>query len=167
MTIPTALIELQNLIFKPANFQCSEVILEPESAEYGACHFKLNNLLIRFREAKITPTKIGQFVTLWKRIGKSPIMPFDLSDEIDLFVICVQKDNHFGQFVFPTSILHKQDIISENHKGGKRAIRVYPAWDKTESRQAQKTQSWQSKYFLEIPKDKPIDILRIKQLYCL
>jgi hypothetical protein len=38
--------------------------MEAESAEYGAYTFELNDLSVRFRVAKITPTKIGQFVTL-------------------------------------------------------------------------------------------------------
>ncbi|MFQ6421766.1 MULTISPECIES: MepB family protein [unclassified Bacillus (in: firmicutes)] len=50
---------------------------------------------------------------------------------------------------------------------GKRAIRVYPPWDKTTSRQAQKTQAWQLEYFLEIPVNRPIDCVRAQMLYSL
>jgi hypothetical protein len=45
-------------------------MLERESLEYAACSFKLNSMSVKFRVAKITPTKIGQFVTLWKRVSK-------------------------------------------------------------------------------------------------
>ena len=48
-----------------------------------------------FVVAKITPTKIGQFVTLWKRSGKLPIQPFDLS--IDFVVVSVRKGDLFGR----------------------------------------------------------------------
>ncbi|MBW4360409.1 MepB family protein [Flavobacterium taihuense] len=130
-------------------FEITQPVLEPESAEYGACTFTLNNLKIRFRTAKITPTKTGQFVTLWKRINQGPIQPFDSFDPIDLFIISTRKDNQFGLFIFPKSILITKEIISDK-KEGKRAIRVYPPWDSTTSKQAQKTQKWQLDYFLEI-----------------
>jgi len=38
-------------------------------------------------------------------------------------------------------------IISKAGIGGKRAIRVYPGWDKPDSNQAKKTQAWQQYYF--------------------
>jgi hypothetical protein len=120
---------------------------------------------VRFRVAKITPTKIGQFVTLWKRSGNSPIQPYDLSDPLDFFVVSTRKGNCFGSFVFPKSVLHVQGVISKHGKGGKRAIRVYPPWDKTTSKQAEKTQAWQLKYFLEIPQNKPVDCVRSQTLY--
>ena len=104
-------------------------------------------------------------MTLWKRNGKSPIQPFDLSDSIDFFVVSVRKDNLFGQFVFPKLVLCEKGIVSKNGQGGKRAIRVYPPWDKTTSPQAQKTQKWQVEYFLEIPHQRSVDIIRSKALY--
>ena len=139
--------------------------IESESAEYGACRFALNSLSICFRVAKITPTKIGQFVTLWKRTGKSPIQPFDLSDPVDFFVISVRKEGLFGQFVFPKLVLSEKGSVSKNGQGGKRAIRVYPPWDNTISPQAQKTQKWQLEYFLEIPSERPVDMHRLQYLY--
>lgn len=159
------LIISQRLIYQPLNFILTETQVESESAEYAAMHFQLNYLHIKFRVAKITPTKIGQFVTLWKRSQAGPIQPFDDSDNIDLVVICTRYNQHFGQFVFPTAVLMKHDIFSVQHKGGKRAIRVYPPWDKTESRQAQKTQKWQLDYFLDMSVDEHIDYERAKRLY--
>ena len=44
--------------------------------------------------AKTTPTKKGQFVTIWKRHSdKGHIIPFDINDNIDFIVIrgCMQK----------------------------------------------------------------------------
>jgi hypothetical protein len=159
------LIATKNLVFDPNQFICSQPTMEPESAEYGAYTFELNGRAIRYRVAKTTPTKIGQFVTLWKRIGKGPIQPFDISDTVDFFIISTRNDNHFGQFVFPKSVLCDQDVISIKGEGGKRAIRVYPPWDKTTSKQAQKTQQWQMKYFLQIPENNPVDTVRSQTLY--
>ena len=164
-SIPADFLATQHLLYNPSGFNCSLQRIEPESAEYGACTFVLNGLSICFRVAKITPTKIGQFVTLWKRTGKSPIQPFNLSDPIDFVVVSVRKGDLFGQFVFPKLALFEKGIVSKNGQGGKRAIRVYPPWDKTTSSQAQKTQKWQLEYFLEIPNDRPVDTARFHMLY--
>lgn len=95
-------------IYLPCGFVCSNLKPEEQNAEYGAYIFKLNDLSIRFRTAKITPTKIGQFVTLWERVGKKPIQPYDVSDPIDYFVICVRQNDHFGHFVFPKTFYLKK-----------------------------------------------------------
>ncbi|WHY17669.1 MepB family protein [Paenibacillus sp. G2S3] len=163
--IHSDLLATQELVYNPCNLDCSDLIREPHNADYGAYIFNLNALSIRFRVAKITPTKIGQFVTLWERIEDGPIQPYNFSDPADLFVISTRTENHFGQFVFPKAVLGKQDILSNNGEGGKRAIRVYPPWDNPTSRQAQKTQKWQLEYFLEIPADKTLDFLRAQMLY--
>ena len=155
----------KELLYDSCGFECSLPEKEKESAEYGAYLFQLNNKSIVFRVAKITPKKIGQFVTLWKRIGKGPIQPFDFTDAIDLIVISVRKDNRVGQFVFPKSILCEKGIISTTNKEGKRAIRVYPPWDEAINKQAQKTQQWQLDYFLEIPTEQPVNIEHAKMLY--
>ncbi|MEO8516380.1 MAG: MepB family protein [Flavobacterium sp.] len=163
--LPDCLIDTKNLVFDSCNFEITNLLPEKESAEYSAYRFELNGLKVLFREAKTTPTKIGQFVTLWKRIGKGPIQPFDLSDDIDLFIINTRKDNVVGQFVFPKSVLLKQNVLTDDIKEGKRAIRVYPIWDKTVSKQAQKTQKWQLDYFLEMPLEVSINLERVKLLY--
>ena len=159
------LTETKELVFDKCGFEISNVKIEKESSEYFAHRFEINNLKILFRQAKITPTKVGQFVTLWKRKkDKDPIEPFEITDNIDLFVINVKTEERFGQFVFPKSVLIEKGIVSDK-KEGKRAIRVYPSWDKTENKQAQKTQKWQLSYFLEIPLDKTININHAKKLY--
>jgi len=163
--IHSDLLAINKFVFTPCGFKGSELQIEPQNAKYGAYIFKLDNVYVRFRVSKITPTKVGQFVTLWERIGDGPIQPYDISDPVDLFIITTRKDNNFGQFIFPKSVLCDQDIVSNLGKGGKRGIRVYPPWDKPTSRLAQKTQKWQQQYFLEIPLGKEIDRVRAKMLY--
>lgn len=165
ITIHSDLLHAKEHLYDSCNFEWTNLQKDKESAEYGAHSFQVNNQSVLFRSAKITPTKIGQFVTLWKRIDNGPIQPFDVSDGINLFIISTRKDNSLGQFIFPKSVLHDKGIISTNNIGGKRAIRVYPPWDETLNKQAQKTQQWQLDYFLEIPIDKPIDKERAKMLY--
>ena len=164
-TIHNDLLLAKEHLYDKFGFECSLLEKAKESADYGAYSFTLNQKSILFRTAKITPTKIGQFVTLWKRIDKGPIQPYYFTDAIDLIVISVRKENRVGQFVFPKSVLCEKGIISTTNKEGKRAIRVYPPWDKELNKQAQKTQQWQLDYFLEIPEDKPIDRERAKMLY--
>lgn len=161
--IPALLLETKTLIFDRCGLEITKAIKEKESAAYGAYQFELNTQKILFRVAKTTPTKVGQFVALWKRNG--PIQPFDLSDDITFFIINTKSRGRFGQFVFPKSVLSHQGILSTDSKEGKRGIRVYPSWDVTTNKQAQKTQKWQLNYFLEIPLDKPIDLNRANLLY--
>lgn len=78
-------------------------------------------------------------MTLWKREGKGPILPHDIEDPIDLFVIGVRSSNNFGQFVFPKAILRERGIVSQETRGGKRAMRIYAPWDFPVSLQAKKT----------------------------
>lgn len=165
--IDIKLIRALELIYEPNGLIMSKLKQDQESKEYSACKFKLNSLNIAYRSAHTTPTKIGQFVTLWKRIEAGPIQPYDLSDAIDFFVVSVATPEHFGQFVFPKQVLFEKDIVSKDGKGGKRAIRVYPPWNTTESSQAKKTQKWQLNYFLLIPDQQPIDTEQVKKLYTL
>lgn len=165
LTIPPDLVMVQKIAYTPSGFTSHSFKKESESEEYGAFNFEMNNKRIKFRIGKITPTKIGQFTTLWKRIGKGPIMPFDMEDTIDLFVISVRTSEHFGQFVFPKTILCEKGIVSKNGKGGKRAMRIYPSWDIPDSLQAKKTQAWQLSYFVEFSCNADVDIQRIEKLF--
>jgi len=141
----------------------SDFKLEPESREYDACQFVLGGRNIVSRNAKITPKKVGQFVTFWKRNGNGPIEPFEETDPIDFFVVNVRTETEFGQFVFPKAVLIKKGIISAEHKEGKRAFRVYPIWDIAKSKQAERTQKWQLSYFYEI--NNSTDLYKVAELY--
>jgi hypothetical protein len=155
----------QKMVYEPRGWECKNIRKEVESAEYGACSFDMNNQHIIFRVGKITPTKIGQFVTLWKRIGKGPIMPYDTADQFDFFVVAVRNKNRLGQFVFPKNVLREKGIISQYGKGGKRAMRLYPSWDIADNPQAKKTQTWQLHYFVEINFESSIDDYALKKLF--
>ena len=155
-----------NLIYKPCEFSCiSTPTNEPENEKYGAFEFTVNNANVKFRVAKTTPTKVGQFVTLWKRIGKGPILPYDANDPFDLYVVCVQEGQNVGQFVFPKKILALQDILSKSGNGGKRAFRVYAPWVTTENAQASRTKAWQTRYFIELTYPNNVDLVLAKKLY--
>ncbi|MFC9243963.1 MepB family protein [Streptomyces sp. NPDC057136] len=163
--IPGDLLVTKELVYDPSGFTCSQPVPEAESAEYGACEFTLDDFSVRFRVAKTTPTKVGQFVTVWKRSASGPIQPFDAEDPVDLFVISTREGQRFGQFVFPRDVLCERDIVAMNGSGGKRAFRVYPPWVTTTSGQARNTQTWQLNHFLRLPEHEPIDTARARALY--
>ena len=157
-------IKIKKYVYDALGLTCEKFIIETESQEYGACEFEIKNRRIKFRVAKNTPTKTGQFVTFWKRIGQGPIMPYDISDPFDLVVVSVRTLSNWGQFIFPVDVLQKKGLLSKGGKGGKRAMRVYPPWDVVESKQASESQAWQRLYFLEIQLD-AIDRERFKKLF--
>jgi hypothetical protein len=120
-----------------------------EASEYEGCEYIYNNKLIIQRTAKITPTKIGQFVTLWKRNTNRITVPIEDIDNVDfVIIICIENDK-VGHFLFPRKVLIDKKIMSskEYKSKGKNGFRVYPIWDKPVSKQAITTQNWQVKYF--------------------
>ena len=147
---PASLEEFNRLVYQPCGFNLTNFRLNMESAEYDACSFDLNGKQIQYRMSKITPSKAGQFVTIWKRNKDGQTVPFDFSDNIHFIVVTSVKGSNLGQFIFPASVMNEKGIFSQNKKQGKRGIRVYPPWDKTENNQARKTQAWQIKYFLSL-----------------
>lgn len=159
----TNLIQIKKEVYDKCSFEMLEFTAESESREYGACQFVLSERIIISRNAKITPKKVGQFVTFWKRKQNGPIEPFDVSDQIDFLVVNVRIENEFAQFVFPKAILIKHGIISTEEKEGKRAFRVYPKWDIPQNRQAIRTQKWQLDYFYKI--NNSMNLEKVSALY--
>ncbi|MEU4728369.1 MepB family protein [Streptomyces sp. NPDC023588] len=159
------LLAAKALVYDPCGFTCSQPVPEAESAEYAAHTFTLDGRAVRFRAARTTPTKVGQFVTVWKRSPGGPIQPFDATDPVDLFVISSREGHHFGQFVFPLDVLRRRGVVSENGSGGKRAFRVYPPWVTTTNRQAGTAQAWQLDHFLHLPPARAVDAARAEELY--
>jgi hypothetical protein len=131
------------------NFIVSLPCYEKESSEYNALHFRLNEKNILFRKSKITPTKVGQFVVVWKRNSAGITQPFNARDPIDFFFILAQTTEQKGIFVFPKSILIQKGILTVDKKDGKRGFRVYPPWNIALNKQAISSQKWQLEYFLK------------------
>lgn len=156
---------VKEFIYDKCGFELSNLKINSESVEYGACSFNLDEQKIEHRVSKITPTKVGQFVTIWKRNKNGVTEPFDILDDIDFVVITSKSGNNIGQFIFPKSILADKGIISQNGKDGKRGIRVYPSWDIVTNKQADKTQKWQAKYFVTIESDNSADLDLIKKIF--
>lgn len=154
----------EDLVYKPSGLILQNLKIEDESADYGASEFTIKNRSVKFRVGKITPTKVGQFVTFWKRIGEGPILPYEFTDSFDFLVVSARAENHFGQFVFPKAALCEKGVVSCNGKEGKRAMRIYPPWDNADNSQAKKTQVWQLQYFIKFSED-TFDFSRMRYLF--
>lgn len=166
-TIYSELELINEAVFRPCGLKLTNVECEAESKAYFALSFLLNGQKIKFRKAKITPSKTGQFVTIWKRNEKGITEPFDISDEYEHYIIATKQSENFGVFIFSKAVLYEHKILSDKikHKEGKRGIRVYPPWDLTTSQQAQKTQLWQVNYFLDLSPNKTVDLEKAISLF--
>jgi len=138
---------LHELLKQQGQQGVGNAVPEAESLEYDAYSLILNGSKAIYRKAKITPTKSGQFVTIWKRNAHGITTPFSIHDNVKFCVIAARIEDQLGFFIFPSEILNHQRIFSDENRDGKRGIRVYPPWDVAKNKQAQKTQQWQLKYF--------------------
>lgn len=131
--------------------ECSPPIPEPDNQEYGAATASCGPELIRVRVGKLTPTKVGLFVAVWRRAADGSTEPFPADDAVGTLVVTVREGDHVGHFAFPKSALVERGIVSVDGVGGKRGFRVYPPWSATTSRQAKLTQQWQCRFFSQTP----------------
>ena len=141
------LVLLQTNFCTQAGLNFSQPVIEKESSEYSGYSFHINSALIQFRVGKITPIKVGFFVTFYKRLSTGNIAPYAVEDNIDYFIISVRESSTQGFFIFPKHILLKYNIISKNNLGGKNGFRLYTPSNVTTNTQAKKTQQWQKEYF--------------------
>ena len=146
----TQLEQIQNSIFSKLNVIICQIQPDSECEEYFGNNFQLNQFSIKFRKAKITPKKIGQFVTLWTRNPESKqTEPFSSKDPFDFYMIFCDTDYKSGFFFFSQQILVQKNILTTFSKDGKRGFRVYPTWDSPENKQAKKNQNWQKDFFID------------------
>ncbi|MNK57849.1 MepB protein [compost metagenome] len=140
---------LNNLIFKPLKLNIPEIIPDLECEDYFGFNFKINENRIKFRKSKLTPKKVGQFVTFWKRDSEGKTVPFDIIDDFDFYIISIEENDNSGFFILPKAILEKENLISSELKVGKRGFRIYADWHFPNSKQAEKTKLWQMQFFID------------------
>ena len=92
------------------------------------------------------------------------IEPFNILDPVDFTIISARRNNHFGIFIFPNTVLYKHKILSSNDQKGKLGTRVYPTWELANNNQALKTQAWQTNYFIDLSNQKEINLEKAKYL---
>lgn len=140
-------------LFGKFKLEISTIEPDLECEEYFGYNFQLDTAKVKFRKAKITPKKIGQFVTLWRRNEEGIPEPFNVDDKFDFLIIYVEKDEQKGFFLFPKLVLAEKQILLNGAKDGKRAFRIYPKWDIPENKQAEKTKTWQIEFFIDLNND--------------
>ncbi|WP_446222139.1 MepB family protein [Nocardia sp. IBHARD005] len=161
MTLHPDVVEARILI-SDLGLEISPAVPEADNAEYGAFVSSVGRGSVRFRVGKQTPTKVGLFVSVWRRAEDGSTEPFAAEGGADLLVITARAEPRFGQFVFPKSALVEHGIVSVAGHGGKRGFRVYPPWSTAENKQARRSQEWQCGYFLDLEK---IDPQAVRDLY--
>lgn len=149
---PVPLTDFLEQVVAPSGLKVTTApVREKEGEAYGAAVLKIENRGILFRIAKTTPTKTGQFVTLWKRQAvHGNIAPMDISDGFDDAIIATFNENSRGVFIFSKETLQERKIFSSHGKGGKLAFRVYAPWVETKGVQARAAQKWQCDFFLDL-----------------
>ncbi|MBC9927830.1 MepB family protein [Leucobacter sp. cx-169] len=128
---------------------------EPDNRAHGGAIARTPESAVRFRVGKVTPTKVGHFVTVWRRAADGSTEPFPAEDAVETLVVAVRDGPNFGAFVFPASALIEHGIASAGGIGGKRGFRVYPPWAAAANPQARRTQQWQIGFFVALDRLKP------------
>lgn len=165
-TFETLLSDLDQRVYQVKQLQLESLEEEKYNEKYKAGTFKLKTKSVRFRLAKITPKKIGQFVAFWEKDQTGKNQAFHFNGSPDFLVIhCFGGNNQEGQFVFPREVLLKKKILRNDSHQGKMGMRVYPSWDFPQSPQALKTQLWQSEYFIDLSKLSKLDQKKFFKLY--
>ena len=158
-------------VYKPTGLSISKPVKEKdkEGEAYKAYQFNIESNVVKkhvaFRVGKVTPSRPGHFVTLWKRPNKK-IEPLDVSNGVDFAVVHVSNHERSGQFIFDKKILLSENIFSYTEKGkkGKLSFRVFPPWSEP-TQSALKTQKWQLEHFCETTKNKTINYERLLKLF--
>ena len=99
--ISSDLMHFKEYVYDRCGFILTNFSRSPESEEYDACSFLLNGKSVQYRASKITPAKVGQFVTIWRRNKAGVTEPFNITDDLDFIIITAKRGDETGQFIFP------------------------------------------------------------------
>ena len=105
-------------IYEPNNLNVKFAEEERQNYKYGAGKFEVSGRTVRFRVAHITPTKIGQFVAMWKKDKTNKNQAFSVEGAPDLLVIMTIKNKtEWGSIYFSkTSSSKATDFKNESNK---------------------------------------------------
>lgn len=148
--------EFANKYLANSHLSITNIELEDQNKEYCGARFIDNNHTIRFRKAKVTPTKCGLFVVAWEKDENNINQPYEYSNAPEYLMIYIEKEEHKGLFIFHRDILLRYKILSLHKQKGKMGFRVYPPWEEPNNQQALATQKWQSPHYIAL-NDKDLD----------
>lgn len=158
------LTHLDNTLFDALGGNISSVYKEEETGDYCGYNFQFGTFRVKYRKAKVTPKKLGQFVALWKRNTAGKTEPYHIDDDFDFYFIETVYGHKRGCFIFPKAILSEKQVLSVNNREGKHGFRVYPIWDIPESKQAISTKSWQILYFIDLTENGKTAVEKVQKL---
>lgn len=124
---------------------------EEQNGDYESGLVVLSGQRWRLRAARLTPTKPGAFVAVWRRSAQGNTEPFPADEAVaGLAVFVSEEDQRRGVFWFTAEHLRELGVTSSHRHPGKRGFRVYPAWCTGLNRQASRTQAAQSAAFVQL-----------------
>lgn len=101
---------------------------EQQGSNYEAGVALIDGQLWRVRTARITPTKPGAFVAVWRRAESGDTEPFPETDTVMGLLVFVDDGPMSGVFRFSQAHLARLGVTSGPVRAGKRGFRVYPEW---------------------------------------
>lgn len=125
--------------------------VEKQNSDYESGVARIGNEQWRIRTARITSTKPGAFVAVWKRGECGSTRPFTADESFSGLLVFVEEQERFGVFQFTKAHLISLGYVSSALHPGKRGFRVYPAWCADLNSQASRTQRVQGAAFSELP----------------
>lgn len=162
---PGSVHQIVNAICSKFQLILRNVSRDEECEAYSGLNFQLDDRTVKFRKAKVTPKKTGLFVTLWKRNANGQTEPFSITEPVDFYIIAAEKGQNMGFFLFPKAVLAEKGILSGKGKEGKRGFRVYPEWETTGNKQAEKTQNWQNTFFIDLSSNEEAGMEKFRKLF--
>lgn len=126
------------------------VTAEEQGSDYEACAADIGGARWRVRTARITPTKPGAFVAVWRRGPNGETEPFDADGATAGLLVLVPDGGRFGAFTFPGATMAALGVYSSERWAGKRGFRLYPTWCTGLNPQAERTRAAQARYFEEM-----------------
>jgi len=120
---------------------------EEQRGDYESGIVRMGSELWRLRTARLTPTKPGAFVALWRRDEHGSTRPFDSDDRVRGLLLFVTDCDRFGVFRFTAPHLERLGVTRSAAHPGKRGFRVYPSWSEGLNRQAAEAQKAQASAF--------------------
>lgn len=124
---------------------------EEQNSDYESGVTLMGKEKWRIRTARVTPTKPGAFVAVWKRGEDGATRPFTIDEAMAGLLVFVEEGERFGVFRFTSSYLVSLGYVTSAACPGKRGFRVYPSWCSGLNPQASRTQRAQSVAFEEFP----------------
>ncbi|NQD42661.1 metallopeptidase [Glutamicibacter halophytocola] len=121
----------------------SGVTPDEQQSDYQAGVAEIDGQLWRIRTARITPTKSGGFVAIWKRDNTGTTAPYEFDERLHGVLVFIEEGKNFGVFRFAQQHLERLGVFASTSSPGKRGFRIYPSWTTGLKGQAKKSQESQ------------------------